>query len=78
LLVQDFGDRVDAYIELTSLAELDVLLAECLVFSLVQHDLGQDLVGEGAGHDEGGVAGGTAQVDEAAFGEEDDVAAVGH
>ena len=43
-----------------------------------ESDLGEDLVGEGAGHDEGRVASGTAKVDETALSEEDDVAAVGH
>ena len=33
--------------------ELDVLLGELLVAGLVQHDLRQHLVGEGARHDEG-------------------------
>ena len=55
--------------------ELDVLLGESLVAGLVQHDLGKDLVGEGAGHDEGAVAGGAAKVDKTALGEEDDVTA---
>ena len=41
-------------------------------------DLGKDLVGEGAGHDERGVTGSTAQVDEAALSEEDNVTAAGH
>lgn len=36
-----------------------------------------DLVGEGAGHDKGGVAGGTAQVEEAALGQHDHAVAVG-
>ena len=58
--------------------ELDVLLGESLVAGLVQHDLGKDLVGERAGHDEGRVASGASQVDETALSEEDDVAAVLH
>ena len=78
LLVEDLGQDVDANVELASLLELNVLLAPSLVAGLVEHDLGQDLVGEGAGHDERGVTGGTAQVDQAALGEEDDVAARGH
>lgn len=41
-------------------------------------DLGKDLVGEGVGHDERGVAGGTAKVDKTTLGKEDDVAAGGH
>lgn len=78
LLVEDLGQDVDADVELAGLAELDVLLAESLVLGLEQHDLGKDLVGEGAGHDEGRVAGGAAKVDETALGEEDDVAAALH
>lgn len=39
-------------------------------------DLCQHLVGEGVAHDEAGVAHGTAQVDQAALGQQDDVAAV--
>jgi hypothetical protein len=36
------------------------------------------LVGEGAGHDEGGVASGTSQVDETSLSEKDDVTSVLH
>lgn len=78
LLVEDLGQNVDTDIELAGLAELDVLVTELLVTGLVQHDLGKDLVGERARHDEGRVASSTAQVDETALGEEDDVAAVLH
>ena len=39
-------------------------------------NLGQDLVGEGAGHDKAGVTHGTAQVDQTTLGQEDDVLAV--
>jgi len=89
LLVEDLGQDVDTnghdtVLELTNTltlvgaGELDVLLAESLVAGLVQHDLGKDLVGEGAGHDEGRVTGGTAKVDETALGEEDDVTAGRH
>lgn len=63
---------------LNGASELDVLLGELLVASLVQHDLGKDLVGERAGHDERAVAGGTAKVDKTALGEEDDVTAGFH
>jgi hypothetical protein len=56
--------------------ELDVLLAEGCILSLEEGNLGQDLVGERAGHDEGRVAGSTAKVDKTALGEEDDVLAV--
>jgi hypothetical protein len=78
LLVEDLGQDVDTDIELAGLAELNVLVAESLVGGLEQHDLGKDLVGERAGHDERGVTGGTSEVDETALGEEDDVAAAGH
>jgi hypothetical protein len=40
-----------------------------------EFDLGQDLVGERTGHDERGVTGGTTQVDQSTFGQEDDVPA---
>ena len=89
LLVEDLGQDVDTnghdtVLELTNTltlvgaGELDVLLAESLIAGLVQHDLGKDLVGEGAGHDEGRVTGGTAKVDETTLGEEDDVTAGRH
>lgn len=89
LLVEDLGQDVDTnghdtVLELTNTltlvgaGELDVLLAESLVTGLVKHDLGKDLVGEGAGHDEGRVTGGTAKVDETTLGEEDDVTAGRH
>jgi len=52
LLVKDLGQDVDTDVELASLAKLNVLVAESLVRGLVQHDLGKNLVGEGAGHDE--------------------------
>ena len=89
LLVEDLGQDVDTnghdtVLELTNTltlvgaGKLDVLLAESLVAGLVQHDLGKDLVGEGAGHDEGRVTGGTAKVDETTLGEEDDVTAGRH
>jgi hypothetical protein len=40
--------------------------------------LSEDLVGEGAGHDERRVASGTSQVYETALSEENDVVAIGH
>lgn len=43
-----------------------------------ESDLGKNLVGEGAGHDEGRVSGSASKVDETALGKEDDVAAGGH
>lgn len=78
LLVKDLGENVDTNIELAGLAELDVLVAELLIRGLVQHDLGKDLVGEGAGHDEGRVTGGASQVDETTLGKKDDVTAGRH
>lgn len=78
LLVEDLGQNVDLLLERLGLGESDVLLAESLVLALVQHDLGQDLIGEGAGHDEGRVAGGAAQVDETTLSQQNDVAAVLH
>lgn len=78
LLIEDLGQHVDTNIELAGLGESDVLLAESLVLSLEEHDLGKDLVGKRAGHDEGGVAGCAAQVDETTLGKEDDMAAAGH
>lgn len=78
LLIENLGQYVDTNIELAGLGESDVLLAESLVLSLEEHDLGKDLVGKRAGHDEGGVAGCAAQVDETTLGKEDDMAAAGH
>lgn len=78
LLVEDLGQNVDTNLELAGLGELDVLLAESLVVGLEQHDLGKDLVGEGAGHDEGRVTSGTTKVDETTLSEEDDVTSVLH
>ena len=78
LLVKNLGENVDANLLLSNFAELDVLLAESLILSLVQGDLGKDLVREGAGHDEGRVACGTAEVDQTTLGEEDNVAAALH
>lgn len=77
-LVQDLGQNVDTDCELLGLAKLDILLAESRVLALVQHDLRENLVGERARHDERGVTSGASQVDETAFGEEDDVTAVLH
>jgi hypothetical protein len=75
-LVQDLWEGVDAELEWARLGEFDVLLAEVVVLGVEESDLSDDLVSERAGHDEGGVAGGTAQVDQSALGEEDDVTAV--
>lgn len=76
LLVELLGQNVDTDGLAASGTELNVLLAESNVLSLEESDLSKDLVGERAGHDEGRVAGGTAKVDKATLGEEDDVLAV--
>lgn len=78
LLVEDLGEDVDTDFLLAGGAELDVLLAELGILGLEQGDLSKDLVGEGAGHDEGGVASGASEVNKTALGQEDDVAAIGH
>lgn len=78
LLIESLGEDVDTDGLLAGGTELDVLLAELGVLGLEQSNLGKDLVGERAGHDEGRVAGGTAKVDETTLGQQDDVAAVGH
>jgi hypothetical protein len=78
LLIQNLGENEDTDIELASLAELNVLLGPSLVSGLVQGNLGKDLVGERAGHDERRVAGSTAKVDQTTLSQEDDVAAAGH
>lgn len=49
-----------------------------LLRSRPEGNLGEDLVGERAGHDERRVASSATEVDEATFGEEDDVTAAGH
>jgi hypothetical protein len=76
LLIELLGQNVNTDGLAAAGTELDVLLAESLILSLVQSDLGKDLVGERAGHDEGRVAGSTAKVDKTTLGEEDDVLAV--
>lgn len=78
LLVEDLGKDVDLLLELAGLAVLDVLGGELSIVGLEQHDLGKDLVGERAGHDERRVASGAAKVDKATLSKEDDVAAVLH
>ena len=78
LLIEDLGEDVDTDVKLVGLGELDVLLTKSLVRCLEKHDLGKDLVGERAGHDEGRVAGSTAEVNKTTLSEEDDVAAVRH
>lgn len=78
LLIKDLGQDIDTNVELAGSGELNVLLAESLVAGFVQHDLGQNLVGEGAGHDEGRVASGTAEVDKTTLSKQNDVTAVLH
>ena len=63
LLVQLLGEHEDT--------DLRVLLSVA-----PQLDLGQHLVGEGAGHDEAGVTHGTAEIDQTTLSKEDDVLAV--
>jgi len=62
LLVQLLGEHEDTDLVLVSVAP--------------QLDLGQHLVGEGAGHDEAGVTHGTAEINQTTLSEEDDVLAV--
>merc|ERR1719400_1990483 len=62
LLVQLLGEHEDSNLVVCSVAP--------------QLDLGQHLVGEGAGHDEAGVTHGTAQVDQTSLSQQDDVLAV--
>lgn len=78
LLVQDFGQHVNTDGLLTALAELDVLLAKGLILGLEEHDLREDLVGEGAGHDKGRVARRAAQVHESALGQHDQMSSIRH
>lgn len=78
LLVENLGQNIDAHLEVAALGELDILLGESRVLALVEHDLCEHLVGEAARHDEGAVASGTAQVDQAALGEKDEMTAVLH
>jgi len=65
LLVEDLGEEVDTL----------AVLARALL--LPELELGEDLVGERARHDERGVAGGAAEVEETALSEDDDGMAVG-
>lgn len=76
LLVELLGQNVDTDGLAAGGTELDVLLAEGLILGLEEGNLGQDLVGERAGHDERRVAGSTAKVDKTTLSEEDDVLAV--
>lgn len=78
LLVEDLGQDVDTDGLLAAGTELDVLLTKGSILGLEESDLSQDLVGEGAGHDEGRVTSGTAKVDQTTLSQEDDVTAIGH
>ena len=63
LFVEDLGQTIDLLVVVGVVVE--------------QFDLGDRLIREGGGHDEAGVAGGVAQVQQAAFGQDDDGGAVG-
>ncbi len=78
LLVQDLGQDVDTNVKLAGGTELGVFLAESRVGGFVQHDLSENLVGEGAGHDERRVPSGTSKVDETTLSQKDNVSAVLH
>ena len=64
LLVKFFGEHVDTKRELLG--------------SGPEGNLGKDLIGERAGHDEGRVASGAPEVHKTTFGKQDDMATVGH
>jgi hypothetical protein len=73
------GVKVEAGDLLVELLGEDVNLAALVLVGvalLPEFDLGEGLVGEGAGHDEGGVAGGAAKVEKASLGENDDTVAL--
>ena len=57
--------------------DVDLVLVGALGALVPQLQLRDDLVGEGAGHDERGVPGGAAEVEQAALGQDDDAVAVG-
>lgn len=78
LLVENLGKNIYTNRLLARSTEFNVLLAELLIFGLEQGNLSKHLVREGAGHDKGGVASGTAKVDQAALSQKDDVTTVGH
>jgi len=66
LFVQLFGENVNASI-----------LVFVVVFVCPELDLGEDLIGEGAGHHEGWVSSGTTEVEETSGGEDNDTVAIG-
>ena len=58
--------------------DVDLTFFVFIIISVVPKlDLGEDLVGEGAGHHERGVTGGATQVEETALSEEDDTVTIG-
>lgn len=61
-LIEDLGQQVNAQVEGSGLLELGELGAELLVVGVEQRDLGKNLVGERAAHDEARVTSGTAEV----------------
>jgi hypothetical protein len=64
LLVKFLGEHVDTKRE--------------LLRSGPESNLGEDLIGERAGHDEGWVAGGASEVDETTLSKQDDMATIRH
>lgn len=78
LFIQDLRENVDTNGATTLGAELGVFGSEFSIACLVQGNLGQDLVREGARHDERGVTRGTAQVDQTPIGQQNNVAAIRH
>lgn len=70
LLVQSLGEHVHVRLGTTGVLVVVTVGPEL--------DLSKNLVGERVGHDEAWVAGGTSEVHEAALGEQNDVASVGH
>ena len=67
--VELLGQHVDT--------EREVVVAEAQLGGVPQCDLSEHLVGEAIGHDEAGVSGGTAEVDQSSFGEHDHGVSVG-
>lgn len=76
-LIKNLGENVNSNSERTCLGKLDEGLTELGIVDFEKSNLGKDLVGERARHDERRVAGGTSEVDKTTLGEEDDVSTVG-
>ena len=53
LLVEDLRKNIDANFLFAGLSKFDIFLAKCLILGLVQGNLCENLVGEGARHDKG-------------------------